>query len=177
MAARSETKFELVIGGQEVPGARGEHRPVLDPANNRPMAEAAVASREDARHAMEVAEHTFRESNWAGDDGARRAKALYRLASLLEGQAESFARLETLNMGKPLRESRGDIGYVVRTLEYFAGAADKLEGETIPVPGPGSTTRSASPSGSRCTSPRGTTRSSSPCGPWPPRSRPATPSS
>ena len=136
MAARSETKFELVIGGQEVPGARGEHRPVLDPANNRPMAEAAVASREDARHAMEVAEHTFRESNWAGDDGARRAKALYRLASLLEGQAESFARLETLNMGKPLRESRGDIGYVVRTLEYFAGAADKLEGETIPVPGP-----------------------------------------
>src|SRR5208282_1149670 len=136
MAARSETKFELVIGGQEVPGARGEHRPVLDPANNRPMAEAAVASREDARHAMEVAEHAFRESNWAGDDGARRAKALYRLSSLLEGQAEWFARLETLNMGKPLRESRGDIGYVVRTLEYFAGAADKLEGETIPVPGP-----------------------------------------
>jgi aldehyde dehydrogenase (NAD+) len=39
-------------------------------------------------------------------------------------------------MGKPLRESRGDIGYVVRTLEYFAGLADKVEGETIPVPGP-----------------------------------------
>jgi len=72
MAARSETKFELVIGGQEVPGARGEHRPVLDPANNQPMAEAAVASREDARRAMEVAERAFRESNWAGDDGARR---------------------------------------------------------------------------------------------------------
>jgi aldehyde dehydrogenase (NAD+) len=136
MAARSETKFELVIGGQEVPGARGEHRPVLDPANNQPMAEAAVASREDARRAMEVAERAFHESNWASDDGARRGKALYRLASLLEGQAESFARLETLNMGKPLRESRADIAYVVRTLEYFAGAADKVEGETIPVPGP-----------------------------------------
>jgi len=136
MAARSETKFELVIGGQEVPGAWGEHRPVLDPANNQPMAESAVASREDAHRAMEVAERAFRESNWAGDDGARRGKALYRLASALEGQAEAFARLETLNMGKPLRESRGDIGYVVRTLEYFAGAADKVEGETIPVPGP-----------------------------------------
>jgi len=136
MAARIDTRFELVIGGRELPGARGEHRPVLDPANNRPMAEAAVASRDDARHAMEVADKAFRESNWAGDDGARRAKALYRLASLLEGQAEAFARLETLNMGKPLRESRGDIAYVLRTLEYFAGAADKLEGETIPVPGP-----------------------------------------
>ena len=136
MAALGENRFELVIGGEEAPGTRGEHRPVLDPANNRPMAEAAVASREDAAHAMEVADKAFRESNWAADDGARRGKALYRLASLVESRAESFARLETLNMGKPLRESRGDIAYVVRTLEYFAGAADKVEGETIPVPGP-----------------------------------------
>ncbi|HYA54624.1 MAG TPA: aldehyde dehydrogenase family protein, partial [Thermoplasmata archaeon] len=136
MAAQVETRFELIVGGQEIPGARGEHRAVLDPATNRPVAEVAVASREDAHHAMEVADRAFRESPWATDDGARRGKALYRLASLLETQAESFARLETLNVGKPLRESRGDIGYVVRTLEYFAGAADKLEGETIPVPGP-----------------------------------------
>jgi len=136
MAARLDTKFELLIDGHEGPGARGEYRPVLDPATNRPITEAAVGSRDDARHAMEVADRAFRESNWASDDGARRAKALYRLASLLEGQAEPFAQLETRNQGKPLRESRGDMGYVVRTLEYFAGAADKLEGETIAVPGP-----------------------------------------
>ncbi|MGP8075145.1 MAG: aldehyde dehydrogenase family protein [Thermoplasmata archaeon] len=136
MASRIDTKFELLIGGHETPGARGEHRPVLDPASNQPMAEVAVASRDDARHAMEVADKAFRESNWTSDDGARRGKALYRLAHLLEAQGGAFARLETLNMGKPLRESRGDIAYVVRTLEYFAGAADKVEGETIPVPGP-----------------------------------------
>ena len=136
MAARTDSRFELVIGGQELPGSRGEHRPVLDPATNQPIAESAVASRDDARHAMEVADRAFRESNWSADDGARRGKALFRLASLLEGQAEPFARLETLNQGKPLRESRGDMAYVVRTLEYFAGAADKLEGETIAVPGP-----------------------------------------
>ena len=136
MAARVEAKFELFVGGQEIPGTKGEHRPILDPATNQPIAEAAVASRDDARHVMEVADRAFRESNWASDDGARRAKSLYRLAALLEGQADAFARLETLNQGKPLRESRGDIAYVVRTLEYFAGTADKLEGETIPVPGP-----------------------------------------
>lgn len=136
MAAQVDAKFELWIEGREVPGTRGEYRPVLDPATNEPLAEAAVASRDDARHAMEVADRAFRESNWAADDGARRAKALYRAASLLESQAEAFARLETRNEGKPLRESRGDIAYVVRTLEYFAGAADKLEGETIAVPGP-----------------------------------------
>ncbi|MFY9716408.1 MAG: aldehyde dehydrogenase family protein, partial [Thermoplasmata archaeon] len=77
----------------------------------------------------------FRGSGWAGDDGAKRAKALARLARLLEEAQEPFALLETRSMGKTLRESRGDIGFVVRTLEYVAGLADKIQGETIPVPG------------------------------------------
>jgi len=136
MAATFDRKFELIIGGRETPGTRGEHRGVLDPATNRALADAAVASRDDAREAMETADRAFRESNWALDDGARRVRALSRLASLLEAELEAFARLETLNMGKPLRESRADIAYVVRTLEYFAGLADKAEGETIAVPGP-----------------------------------------
>ncbi|MCI4368254.1 MAG: aldehyde dehydrogenase family protein, partial [Thermoplasmata archaeon] len=53
-----------------------------------------------------------------------------------ETQLEEFARLETLNQGKTIREARGDIGFVVRTLEYASGLADKIQGETIPVPGP-----------------------------------------
>jgi aldehyde dehydrogenase (NAD+) len=135
MATSLEASFDLFIGGQEVPGTRGERRALLDPATNEPVARASVGSRDDARAAMEAAERGFRESNWAQDDGARRTKVLLRLATLLETNLEPFARLETLNMGKPLRESRGDIAYVVRTLEYFAGLADKVEGETIPVPG------------------------------------------
>ena len=135
MATSFETSFDLFIGGHEVPGSRGAQRTLLDPATNRPLAQAAVATRDDARAAMEAADRGFRESNWAQDDGARRTKVLFRLAGLLETNLESFACLETLNVGKPLRESRGDIGYVVRTLEYFAGLADKVEGETIPVPG------------------------------------------
>lgn len=136
MAATVGTTYELHIGGREVPGSGGERRPVLDPATNRPFAETAVGSRDDARAAMEAADRAFRESNWATDDGARRVRTLSRLALLVESNLDALARLETLNMGKPLRESRGDIGYVVRTLEYFAGLADKVEGETIPVPGP-----------------------------------------
>jgi aldehyde dehydrogenase (NAD+) len=135
MATSLESSFDLFIGGHEVPGTRGERRALLDPATNQPVAQASVASRDDARAAMEAAERGFRESNWAQDDGARRTKVLLRLAALLETNLEPFARLETLNMGKPLREARGDIAYVVRTLEYFAGLADKVEGETIPVPG------------------------------------------
>ncbi len=136
MAALLDAPYDLFIGGKEVPGTRGERSHVLDPATNRVLAEVAIASPDDAHAAMEVADRAFRESNWATDDGSRRAKTLFRLASLLEANLEGFARLETRNMGKPLRESRGDIAYVVRTLEYFAGLADKVEGETVPVPGP-----------------------------------------
>ena len=136
MAAAASRHFELFIGGKDLPGSTGETRPVLDPSTNRPAATTAVASREDARHAMEVAERAFRDSGWSGDDGAKRSKVLFRIAQKLEERLEAFAQLETLQMGKTLRESRGDIGYVVRTFEYVAGLADKIEGETIPVPGP-----------------------------------------
>ncbi len=134
MAAAAES-YGLVIGGREAPGNRGETRKVLDPATNQPFAEVAVADTADAHHAMEAAEAAFRESNWATDDGARRSKALLTLARLLEERQELFARLETRNMGKTLRESRIDVGFVVRTLEYISGLADKIQGETIPVPG------------------------------------------
>ncbi|MGA8302170.1 MAG: aldehyde dehydrogenase family protein [Thermoplasmata archaeon] len=136
MESSSGSTFELFIGGREVPGTRGERHTLTDPATNTPVASTAIASRDDAHAAMEAADRAFRESNWATDDGARRARALQKLAALVESQSEALARLETVNMGKPLRESRGDVGYVVRTLEYFAGLADKVEGETIPVPGP-----------------------------------------
>lgn len=135
MSASIDTPFELFIGGQEVPAANGERVTLLNPANNKPLAIAALGGVPDAHHALEVAERAFRESGWAGGDGAQRTKALFRLARLLEDQSAAFAELETLNMGKPLRESKGDIDFVVRTLDYMAGLADKIEGETIPVPG------------------------------------------
>ncbi|MGI0151709.1 MAG: aldehyde dehydrogenase family protein, partial [Thermoplasmata archaeon] len=125
----------MIIGGEERPGASGEERTLLDPATLEPVATTAQATRDDAREAMETAEAAFRTSGWAGEDGARRAKALFRWAQLLEESADRFAELESRNQGKTLREAKGDVLFVVRTLEYVAGLADKLEGETIPVPG------------------------------------------
>jgi aldehyde dehydrogenase (NAD+) len=135
MSGSLERPFDHVIGGTETPGARGEHAPVRNPASNETLAQVAVGHADDAKHAMEVAQAAFEGSWWASDDGGRRGKALGKLAAILETRAEEFALLETLNMGKTLKESRGDIGFVVRTIEYVAGLADKIEGETIPVPG------------------------------------------
>lgn len=134
-APAPSTSFDQFIGGKETPGATGARRPVLDPATNEPFASVAVGTRDDARAAMEAAERAFRESAWATDSGVARSQALWKLAALVEADAEPLAQLETRNMGKPLREARGDVGYVVRTLQYFAGLADKIHGETIPVPG------------------------------------------
>jgi aldehyde dehydrogenase (NAD+) len=136
MAASAPRVWDLFIGGAATPGTRGERRPLLDPATNRPVADVVVGHRDDARHALEVAETAFKESGWAGGDGAPRAKALRRLADLVEANAEELARWETLSMGKTLKESKGDLGFVVRTLEYVSGLADKIEGTTTPVPGP-----------------------------------------
>jgi aldehyde dehydrogenase (NAD+) len=135
MSATLERPFDLVIGGSETPGTRGERAPVKNPASNADIAQVAIGHADDARHAMEVAQAAFEASWWASDDGGRRAKALGKLAALLESRLEEFARLETLNMGKTIKESRGDMGFVVRTIEYVAGLADKIQGETIAVPG------------------------------------------
>ncbi|MHB1931708.1 MAG: aldehyde dehydrogenase family protein [Thermoplasmata archaeon] len=136
MTDGSVAKFGLFIAGEEIEGHGGPARPLLDPAHNRPIAEVAVGNRDDARRALEAAQAAFERPGWATDDGSLRAQLLRRLAAKLAESAEAFARLETLTMGKPLRESRGDLQYVVRTLEYVSGLADKIEGSTIPVPGP-----------------------------------------
>jgi acyl-CoA reductase-like NAD-dependent aldehyde dehydrogenase len=135
MATEAVGSFGLFIGGREISSSRGEQRTLLNPATNRPLATVAVGGPEDARHALEEAEKALGTSGWSSDDGSRRARTLSKLAQLLEAQADEFAQLETFNMGKTLKESRGDIGYTVRTLEYVSGLADKIEGETIPVPG------------------------------------------
>ena len=131
----SEGTYGLLIGGVESAAASGETVELLDPASNRPFARVALGAPDDATHAMEVAQRAYETSEWAQGDGAKRARALLRLAHLLEEQQEEFAALETRNMGKTLRESRIDIGFVVRTLEYVGGLADKIEGTTVPVPG------------------------------------------
>lgn len=134
-ASETSKHYELFIGGKEVASSAGEKITLLNPATNEPLATATLGGREDARHAIEVAEQAFRSSGWADADGAHRARVLFKLGQLLTERAEEFSRLETLNQGKPLRESKADVLFAARTLEYMAGLADKVQGDAIPVPG------------------------------------------
>src|SRR3989454_1628746 len=128
-------KHQLYIGGQWVEPSTGEHAPDLDPATNRPIAEIAVGGVEDGKAGVEAARAAFENPEWRGMDPSRRGRLLYHLGQLLRDRFEEIAKLESQDVGKPIREAKGDAAFVYKTLEYWAGMAGKIQGETIPVPG------------------------------------------
>ena len=128
-------RHKLYVGGKWVEPTTGAYAPDLDPATNRPIAEVAIAGPEDARAAVEAARAAFELPEWRGMDPSKRGRLLYQIGQHLRDQFEEFARIESLDVGKPLREAKGDIAFVYKTFEYWAGMADKIQGETIPVPG------------------------------------------
>ncbi len=92
-------------------------------------------------------------------DAAERGKLMFDLADLVERNAEELAALESLNCGKTITDSQGDLEGVVNTLRYYAGWADKIEGKTLPVRGSSCRTPCGSRSAWSARSSPGTSRS------------------
>ncbi len=127
-------KMKMLIGGAWRDSSSGNVSSVLDPSNNQVIAEVSRGSKEDARAAVEAAKAALESAEWRDIDASKRGRILTKLTTLVRENSDELARLETLNEGKPLRESKGDVAWAARAFEYFAGLADKIEGETIPVP-------------------------------------------
>jgi betaine-aldehyde dehydrogenase len=106
---------------------------VLNPATEEQIAEVPSASVEDADRAVAAAKAAF--PAWRAVAPGDRARLLRRLAALIEEHAEELALLETRNVGKPIQDSRGEVGMVAEVFYFYAGAVDKHHGETIPVAG------------------------------------------
>ncbi|MDE0239260.1 MAG: aldehyde dehydrogenase family protein [bacterium] len=120
------------IGGKPVAPATGTFLDTIDPATEEPLARFARSVDEDVDAAVQAA-HLAQHGDWSTITPADRGRILERLAGLIENERENLARLETLDAGKPIDGSRGDIDGVVETLRYNAGAADKMEGITVPL--------------------------------------------
>ena len=125
----------LYIAGKSVPASSNETADVLDPATNRPFARVASGSRDDVNAAVEAARAAFNSPEWRDLDPSKRGRLLWLLGQQVRDHFEELSRLESQNVGKPLREAKGDMAYVYKLFEYYAGLADKIQGETIPVPG------------------------------------------
>lgn len=127
---------QLYIDGRWQAAARGGTFDVINPATERLLAKVAAATREDVDAAVRAARAQFDGGPWSKMSGAERGKLLYRLAELMERDQAYLAKLETLNLGRPLMEPTVlDVPNAIATVRYFAGWADKIEGRTIPTPG------------------------------------------
>ncbi|HLU73126.1 MAG TPA: aldehyde dehydrogenase family protein [Nonomuraea sp.] len=116
--------YGLFIGGEFVDGS-GPSFKTVNPATEETLAEVACASADDVDRAVRAARKAF--DAWSGLPGAERAKYLFRIARLIQERARELAVLESLDNGKPIRESRDvDVPLVAAHFFYYAGWADKL---------------------------------------------------
>lgn len=125
-------KNKLYIGGQWVDGAAGSTIEVLNPHDGSLLTEVAEARQEDTDRAVSAAKAAF--PQWAGLAAAERGRILLKLADKIEANAEELAKLETLDTGHPIRDTRHlDVVRTAATFRYFGGMADKFEGSVVPV--------------------------------------------
>ncbi len=118
--------YGLFIGGKFVDPASGDYLKTINPATEEVLASIPVAGQEDIDAAVAAARSAFGE--WSSTDPANRAKQLFRIARVIQERSRELAVLETMNGGKPIRESRdGDVPLTAAHFFYYAGWADKLE--------------------------------------------------
>jgi len=122
-----EERYGLFVRGEFVQPASGKYYETIDPASEEPLAEIPQAGPEDVALAVQAARDAFADG-WSAAAPAERAKYLYRIARILQERSREFAVLESLNGGKPIRESRDvDLPLAAAHFFYYAGWADKLE--------------------------------------------------
>ncbi len=127
---------QLLIGGRFQDAVSGKTFPTLNPATEEVLADVAEGDARDVDLAVHAARTAFEQKSWRQMAARDRAKLLWRVGDLIMQNADELARLETLDNGKPIFESRQiDIPAAAETFYYYAGWCTKIEGETIPVPG------------------------------------------
>ena len=147
-----------LIDNKWVDPVEGGSFETLNPATGEVIAQVAAGTAADVDKAVKAARRALESGPWNTMDAADRGRLLYKLADLVERDAEELAALESLNCGKTIVDARGDLQGVVNTLRYYAGWADKIEGKTVPVRGASCPTRCGSRWGSLARSSPGTSR-------------------
>jgi aldehyde dehydrogenase (NAD+) len=121
-----KAKYDLFIGGKFVAPKTGKYFDSINPATEEPLAQIALAGQADVDAAYQAAQKAF--PAWSKLPGAERGKYLYRIARLIQDRAREFAVAESMDGGKPIKESRDfDVPMTAAHFFYHAGWADKLE--------------------------------------------------
>jgi aldehyde dehydrogenase (NAD+) len=127
---------DCLIGGRWTPAASGKTFDTINPATEEVIAQVAEGDAEDVDMAVAAAREAFENGPWSRMDARDRGRAIYHLADLIEEESEELAALESLDNGKPIRDAlAADLPLTIDCLRYYAGYADKIHGQTIPVRG------------------------------------------
>ena len=127
--------YQMYIDGRWTGAASGETYEVIDPASEKVIGRVPKAGVADAEQAVRAARAAFDTGPWPKMKAVERAEVLNRAAALIRERAEHLARLESLQMGKLLEESRVDMQDAAHTFELYGGMVQDQHGETLEVPG------------------------------------------
>ena len=130
------TRYQMYINGEWVDAENGATFTSVNPATGQTWAEVPEASEADINRAVEAAHHAFSEGAWATMTPTARGKMLRRLAEVLAEHSEPIGRCETVDTGKLFKETRWQANYISDFFQYYAGLADKVTGETLPIDKP-----------------------------------------
>ena len=120
-------QYDLFINGEFIPAVDGKYFDTINPSNEKKIAEVAEAGKADIEKAVDSAQKAY-EKTWSKMHPKERGKYIYRIARLLQERAREFSVIETMDGGKPIRESRDvDVPLAAAHFFYHAGWADKLE--------------------------------------------------
>lgn len=125
-------KYKMLIGGEWVDSLSSKVFKSINPYTGKVWATVPEAGEEDVDRAVRAAREAFDTGPWGKMTGTERARLMRRLAELIDENAERIAEVESTDNGKLLREMRGQLKGLPEWYYYFAGAADKIQGETIP---------------------------------------------
>ncbi len=129
------TSYDMLINGAFVPASDGARFDSVNPATGAVWASFAAATADDVDRAVRAASDAL-QGPWGQMTPSMRGKLLGKLADLLAENSEAIGRIETTDTGKMFKETRWQCQYIAEYLRYYAGAADKLHGDTLPIDKP-----------------------------------------
>ncbi len=127
---------QCFIGGKWQPAKSGKTFDTINPATEEVIAKVAEGGKEDIDSAVKAARQALDKGPWGKMDARDRGKLIHRFADLLQEELEDLAALESLDNGKPIRDSRAaDLPLTIDCMRYYAGWADKIHGQVVPIRG------------------------------------------
>ena len=135
-APKVKSLQQMLIGGKWVDSVSGKTFPTLNPCTGQAICEIAEGDKADIELAVTAARKAFETGPWPKTNASERGRMLNKLADLIETNREELAALESLDNGKPYRDSyAADLALTIKCYRYYAGWADKNHGKTIPIDG------------------------------------------